>query len=86
MTFRERLADWISGGALSYARYDANLWEDLYNETRIDLIQCRNQSDKGWVIASKWREAIEYIRDETSGIQSGTAQKIHRMAKEALGE
>ena len=86
MTFREKLADWISGGALNDAQNIADCWKDLYNEVRIDYIQCRNQSDKGWAAAGQWRKAIEYIRDETGGIQSGTAQKIHRMAKEALGE
>jgi len=30
MTFRERLADWITGGELTKARFDAGQWERAF--------------------------------------------------------
>lgn len=72
MTFREKLADWISGGALSKAREHEAVHEMLYAES---VMEC------SWL-----DDHMRKIFHATAGIQSGTAQKIHRMAKEALGE
>lgn len=36
MTLRERLADWISGGALTQARKEIGLWEAMFNEEQMD--------------------------------------------------
>lgn len=72
MTFRERLADWISGGALSKAREHEATHELLYAEI---VMEC------SWL-----EDRMRHIFHVTADSKSGTAQKIHRMAKEALGE
>lgn len=84
MTFREKLADWISGGALTRARewseYEAKLarraekrasdWQD---NAAILALRCHKAHD-----------ALDAIADATDGGKSGTAIKINRMAREAL--
>lgn len=83
MTFRERLADWISGGALSQLKLQLAEKDNRFQD-----------SLRGWDDAITSSEAsvdwlhgyLEKIYEETANGKSGTAQKIHRMAKEALGE
>lgn len=70
MTIREKLADWISGGALSEAK-------ELYELTRI--ISSENYAD-----LCRKNENIRQIANATASGKSGTAKKIHRMATEAL--
>lgn len=86
MTFRERMADWISGGALSKA---------LGRIDELDLTACqlsdRAQKEKAYcdmfnTYAHEYCEALKGIMHATAKGKSGTTQKIHRMAKEALGE
>ena len=86
MTFREKLADWISGGALYRSLQELEL-ESIW---RRDMERRRlNTSDLNVRLACDLRElrlAMKCIKDEVANGKSGTAQKIHRMAKEALGE
>lgn len=70
MTLRERLADWISGGALTRARAEA-----IANHE--ETLECAED----WVDAY---EALEAIEEATRNGKSGTARKVHRMATEAL--
>lgn len=79
MTFRERLADWISGGALSEAYEDRN---DAQHYENKNFAAAEHLSTK----VSKYDAAIRDIMRATADGKSGTAQKIYRMAKEALGE
>ena len=72
MTFRERLADWISGGALSGEREATKVYIDA-------CVEKVGEENALW-------GAMYDIYDATANGKSGTAQKIHRMAKEALGE
>lgn len=101
MTFRERLADWISGGALSVSRSACDGWERLYETQSFAQAErwreAYGEVELGWgktqhdleSARQKLKQAIGglvLIRDATADGKSGTAQKIHRMAKEALGE
>lgn len=79
MTFRERLADWISGGALSEAREDVVNRESDYMRVMECFKDCSGRLDSR-------HKALHRIMVETADGKSGTAQKIHRMAKEALGD
>lgn len=79
MTFREKLADWISGSALSYAREDVEFWKGRY-------YRATDSWEDTLVLLNGATKSLREIRNVTRGIQSGTAQKIQRMAKEALGD
>ena len=72
MTFREKLADWISGGALSVDRKSKEVYLNA-------LLDARRKESSLW-------SAMNSIFIATADGKSGTARKIHRMAKEALGE
>lgn len=70
MTLRERIADWISCGALTRAREDAEF----------QLRQCGAWAAL-WADAIV---ALEDIEEAARDDKSGTARKVHRMATEAL--
>jgi hypothetical protein len=81
MTFREKLADWISGGSVTLAK-----------SQRIDLLKTINRMERvredelrrevrAW---NKRESAIRRILAATENGKSGTAQKIARIAREAL--
>lgn len=70
MTLRERIADWISGGALTQARYEADF----------NLRQCCIWVDE----FDRADDALLAIAAATRNGKSGTARKVHRMATEAL--
>lgn len=70
MTFREKLADWISGGKLSDCRKERDeaqkAWSDGLKDRRLLYL------------------AINEIWDYTREQKSGTAKKVTRMCREAL--
>ena len=70
MTFRERLADWISGGKLTEAHEEIGALSRKVKSLDAAFIEVD--------------VALMLIADATDGIQSGTARKINRMAREAL--
>lgn len=70
MTFRDKLADWISGGKLT-------LWKDANKQTLNGYLACE-------MYALECRNALREIRDTTATGKSGTARRIHRIANEAL--
>ena len=72
MTFREKLADWISGGAITYAKGDAAYWR------KVGTVQ----SDR----AVGLHNSLFAIHAHTAPQKSGTAKKVARMCSEALGE
>ena len=44
MTFREKLADWISGGALSLARSDVEWWRDqMVSKVYVPMVGDKNR-------------------------------------------
>lgn len=70
MTLRERLADWISGGALSDARHHRAHTMKHLRSMRSDCV--------------KLSSALIRIERATRDGKSGTARKITRIAREAL--
>lgn len=83
MTFRGKLADWISGGALSQLKAQLAEKDKRFQDSLRGWDQTMASSGSHIV----WLHGhLERICNETANGKSGTAQKIHRMAKEALGE
>lgn len=70
MTIREKLADWISGGALSEVT-------KLYHEEVAE-------NSKNCAKMMRYGFSLIDIECATASGKSGTAKKIHRMATEAL--
>ena len=86
MTLRERIADVISGGALSAAKGDRDAWKKAYREVKADYVSSCCQSDRGWHVASKAHNALRAIieRGNTASPNS-TVKAMVRIAKEGLG-
>ena len=89
MTLRERIADWISGGALSRALSKA----DAAERERVDiqksmyrLVQSQGESEK--YITTRWHrrtDAFRRILNEADRDPSRPSiKRIARIAKEAL--
>lgn len=85
MTFRELIADWISGGALTRANSESddyfNAWQDTEKKLMADA-----RIDKTAIILERdtYRNALARIEYATRNGKSGTAIMINRMAREAL--
>lgn len=86
MTFRERLADIISGGALSEAHSRIEWAERKIGGLEKGLRLEERFSDKISATAIKNAEALGDIMRATAEIKNGTGQKVYRMASEALGK
>ena len=77
MTLRERIADWISGGAFSRAVHDKLYWSHLASRRRDDKIY--------WVeMASYRREALNEIAAMETPGANGTVKRMAKRAREAL--
>ena len=70
MTFREKLADWISGGALTRAKKSASDWQD---NAAILALRCHKAHD-----------ALDAIAAEEKPTSNATVKRMARMAREAL--
>jgi len=77
MTRRERLADWISGGTVTF-------WYELYSQAHSNAAFQLEQATTFAVERELALEALEAIEAATRDGKSGTARKINRMAREAL--
>ena len=84
MTFREKLADWISGGALTTARLklaDAEMeasrlrqrGDDWQDNAAILALRCHKAHD-----------ALDAIAAEEKPTSNATVRRMARMAREAL--
>lgn len=76
MTFRERIADWISGGALSGARFARDCAEDSaagYEERWKDMMKQRTEYQ---------RRCVRIAAEETTKANA----TVRRMAAIARGE
>lgn len=86
MTFREKLADWISGGKISCLTI-ANLELEEMNESLEGNFLFESRYSQGLLDTSyKYADTIHGILDYVSTQKSGTAKKVTRMCREALGE
>ena len=86
MTIREKLADWISGGALTMARYERE-------KIRDELARCSDELTSAWHVLANRDEVSERLRNDMRQIASletpsanATVRKMARIAREALGE
>jgi hypothetical protein len=70
MTFRERLADWISGGALTRARDDVE-WLDRKRKQWADRAIVRD-------------DALRRIAAEEKPTSNATVRRMARIAREAI--
>lgn len=70
MTWRERLADWISGGALADARAETRLHEQLWEES----------SDREYLFS----EAMRDIAAMETPNANATVKRMAKRAREAL--
>lgn len=78
MAMREKLADWISGGALTRARDGESNWKHSYE------LACRSDAHhKQW--ANYYREVLALIA-ATPGENgtNGSLRKVIKLSKEAL--
>jgi hypothetical protein len=77
MTFREKLADWISGGELSRQRKSAEILSSLCNE----------ESDRKWKYCDRARDykvALHQIAEQETPSANATVKRMARIAREAL--
>lgn len=99
MTFREKLADWISGGALSLARSDVEWWRDqMVSKKNRDIMRlqrdCRSLHDSiekavtaGAEIHGRnedARLALRAIIAMETPSANATVRRMARRAREAL--
>lgn len=70
MTIREKLADWLTGGALTRAR----------RENRDIKIKYVGMYAEEAAFAASLSRRINEIAAATANINHGTAKKVHRMA------
>ena len=84
MTLRERIADWISGGALTRARHDARQgWADGYRH-RISYEWCRDEYKDKARMAHMLQERLSRIAACETTNANGTVRRMARIAREAL--
>jgi len=77
MTFREKLADWISGGALSDERERADMCRDLYHDA------C-DYDDQLEDMAASMKYALRHIAALETPHANATVRKMARIAREAV--
>lgn len=91
MTLRERLADWLTGGALTRARRDASLYsQEMYRSNR-DFDAARNSADSRLSELIQSQQQANAMRDtlrriaacETPGANA-TVRRMAKMAREAV--
>jgi len=70
MTFREKLADWISGGKLSEEQGRADMCRDLFH--------------KYYDIADTYTSALHKIAEQETPTANATVKRMARIARDAL--
>ena len=91
MTLRERIADWISGGALTRAVKSAKAFEDdgakwfdiaINAQDRADKWQ--RESNEGWTTATTRLIALQSIIAQEKPTSNATVKRMARIAREAM--
>lgn len=80
MNWRERLADWISGGALSLARRDANDWRKGASFQRSEANYIARRADEITMRAEAYRHFMRAI------LTARNITEARKIARQALGE
>ena len=79
MTIREKLADWISGGALTDER-NARISTEKHLKRSQDLLYTEVSENEDL------RDALRQIASLETPSANATVRKMARIAREALGE
>lgn len=77
MTFREKLADWISGGEMSRYKKSRDFWHSEANRFE----------KHAWRIFDKYgllRAALTQIAEQETPSANATVKRMARIAREAL--
>lgn len=84
MTLRERIADWIGGGALTRAKHGMRQWRvDVYGYMdKLDFYeaQAREQSHRAYLM----QERLNRIAACETPNANGTVRRMARIAREAM--
>lgn len=84
MTLRERIADWISGGAVTRAKHDAREgWAEAYKHMvkfKFSEAQAREQSHRAYLM----QERLNRIAACETPSASSTVRRMARIAREAM--
>jgi len=91
MTLRERLADWLTGGALTKARQDPCMYSQDLHLLRRDLLTAKRDSDRNLDRLIQSQQQANAMRDtlrriaacETPGANA-TVRRMAKMAREAV--
>ncbi|OWV44238.1 hypothetical protein [Mameliella alba] len=86
MTFRERIADWISGGVVTRVRAANEAAVMVQRNCRIERANALDMEDRMRQRVGVMMWHLTSIEAATRHVKSGTGRKINRMAREALGE
>ena len=78
MTFRERIADWISGGSVKAARSNADFWRAIVDEEYGPMVDRKNRE----IIDAK--ASLRRIASCETPKASHTVRKMAAIAREGL--
>ena len=98
MNLRERIADWISGGALTrLAQAEHDRWDEATvaeaqareataraYATQVDLQKWQRESNEGWSTATTRLLALQSIAAQEKPTSNATVKRMARIAREAL--
>ena len=84
MTLRERIADWISGGALTRAKHDADYawseYQDVLAKWSFSEAQAREQSHRAYLM----QERLNRIAACETPNANATVRRMARIAREEM--
>lgn len=86
MTFREKLADWISGGALTRYRRRQDDAHDMYQEAKENYRSGFGKRYEAVIELDKMIAVLYSIVAQEKPTSNATVKRMARMAREALGE
>ena len=84
MTFREKLADWISGGALSKQKNVSFGWQHLYDQATKDYRQSRDYLDEWINRAGQLDLVLRDIINQETLCANATVKRMAEIARKAL--
>lgn len=91
MNLRERIADWISGGALTRAVESAKAFEkngaicfDIAMSAQARAEKWQSESNEGWTTATTRLLALQSIAAQEKPTSNATVRRMARIARQAL--
>lgn len=80
MNLRYKLADWISGGALSLAKVKERIWRAETHKLMLYEAQAHEQSHRAYLL----QERLNRIAACETPSANATVRRMARMAREAI--